>query len=116
MIKLMFYIDRRGASVLAEPERKKNIMNKLFSILLRVIISLIFSGLILAGALAAFQFFDPTFSLGMFDMLALRSLPAWLLLGLTTAIGYALLSRLPAQAGNGSGGGRKQEDDDQQSD
>ena len=79
-------------------------------------ISLIFSSLILAGALAAFQFFDPTFSLGMFDMLALRSLPAWLLLGLTTAIGYALLSRLPALAGNGSGGGHKQDSNNQQSD
>lgn len=60
-----------------------------------VIISLILSGSMLAGVVAIFRYLDPDFSIGFLDLLTQFSLVAWMVLLLTSAIVYAILTKLP---------------------
>lgn len=70
-------------------------MIKVFTVSVKIIISLMLSSSVLAGIIALVGFFDPSFSIGLFDMLRQGSFFTWLLLFLATAIIYAILSRLP---------------------
>jgi len=73
-------------------------MNKIISISVRVAISLILSGSALSGAVAIFRYADPGFSVSLLDLLLQYSVPAWLLLGLSTAVVFVILSKLPIVA------------------
>lgn len=66
-----------------------------FTVLIRVIASLILSGGILAGIFALAGLVDRSFSLGFFDLLAQGSGITWLLYALATGICYFVSSKIP---------------------
>ncbi len=70
-------------------------MVKIITIFVKIIVSLILSASILAGLIALIGYFDPSFSIGLFDLLKQGSFITWLLLALTTAVTFAVLARLP---------------------
>ncbi len=73
-------------------------MVKIITVLVKVIVSLILSGSILAGLIALIGYFDPSFSVGLFDLLGQGSFITWLLLALATAIVFSVLARLPVES------------------
>ncbi len=70
-------------------------MVKIITIFIKLIVSLILSVSIIAGLIALIGYFDPSFSIGLFDLLKQGSFITWLLLALTTAVTSAALARLP---------------------
>ncbi len=66
-----------------------------FTVLVRVIASLILAGGILAGIIALAGLLDRSFSIGFFDLLAQGSGITWLLYALATVICYFVLRRIP---------------------
>lgn len=70
-------------------------MVKIITIFIKIIVSLILSASIIAGIIALIGYFDPSFSIGLFDLLRQGSFITWLLLALTTAATFAALTRLP---------------------
>ncbi len=70
-------------------------MVKIITIFIKIIVSLILSVSILAGIIALIGYFDPAFSIGLFDLLNQGSFITWLLLALTTMVTFAALARLP---------------------
>ena len=62
---------------------------------IKLLISFIIAGSAIFAGTSLLRYFDPTFSIGLFDLLAQINLTAWLLLGLLAGIIYAALSRLP---------------------
>lgn len=70
-------------------------MVKIITIFIKIIVSLILSASIIAGIIALIGYFDPSFSIGLFDLLKQGSFITWLLLALTTAATFAALTRLP---------------------
>ncbi len=70
-------------------------MLNIITVFVKIIISLILSGSILAGIIALIGYFDPSFSVGLFDLLKQGSFITWLLLALTTVIVFVTLARLP---------------------
>ena len=69
-------------------------LGKTLGFCLRVGASLVIALVLMAGISSLFHWVDPGFSLGVFEMLALRSPSAWLLLVLATVIVFVVLSRL----------------------
>ncbi|MEE8445355.1 MAG: hypothetical protein V3S44_08385, partial [Alphaproteobacteria bacterium] len=74
---------------------RKGRMVTYFTVLIRVIASLILAGGILAGIIALAGLLDRSFSIGFFDLLAQGSAITWLLYALATVICYFVLRRIP---------------------
>lgn len=70
-------------------------MKKYINVTIRAVISFILSGSVLSGGVAIFSYADPGFSISLFSLLSQYSVPAWLLLCLSTAVVFVVLSRLP---------------------
>lgn len=70
-------------------------MVNIITVFVKIIVSLILSVSILSGLIALIGFFDPSFSIGLFDLLSQGSFITWLLLALATVITFAALARLP---------------------
>ncbi len=66
-----------------------------FTVLIRVIASLILAGGILAGIIALAGLADRSFSFGFFDLLAQGSGITWLLYALATGICYFVSRKIP---------------------
>lgn len=69
-------------------------MNKVLRLCLRAAVSLIIASLLMVLVSSLLHWISPEFSLGFFDMLALRSPSAWLLFALATVIVFVALARL----------------------
>lgn len=77
-------------------------MVKIITIFIKIIVSLILPASIIAGIIALIGYFDPSFSIGLFDLLRQGSFITWLLLALTTAVTFAALARLPVGRESGA--------------
>lgn len=73
-----------------------------FTILFRVIASLILAGGVLAGVIALAGLVDRSFSIGFFDLLAQGSGITWLLYALATVICYFGLRTIPLAKRSGA--------------
>jgi hypothetical protein len=73
-------------------------MKKYYYTAIKLLISLISSGSLIFAGTSLIRYFDPTFSVSLFDLLARVNLTAWLLLALLTGIIFAGLSMLPVFA------------------
>ena len=82
----------------------------------KLLISFIISGSMIFAGTSLLRYFDPTFSIGLFDLLAQTNLTAWLLLGLLAGIIFAALSVLPVFSPAGKSQDIKAGDDSQLSD
>lgn len=82
----------------------------------KLLISFIISGSLIFAGTSLVHYFDPTFSISMFDLLAQVNLTAWLLLGLMAGLIFAGLSMLPVFSPNGEPKDAKTDDTDQLSD
>jgi len=61
----------------------------------KLLISFILSGSILFAGTSLIRYFDPTFSISLFDLLSQVNYSAWLLLALLAGIIFGVLSLLP---------------------
>lgn len=62
---------------------------------IKLLISFIISGSLIFAGTSLLRYIDPTFSIGLFDLLAQVNLTAWLLLALMTGMIFGGLSLLP---------------------
>lgn len=70
-------------------------MKKHYYAAIKLLISFIISGSLIFAGISLLRYYDPTFSVGLFDLLAQVNLTAWLLLGLMAGIIFGGLSMLP---------------------
>lgn len=70
-------------------------MKKHYYAAIKLLISFIISGSLIFAGTSLLRYYDPTFSVGLFDLLAQVNLTAWLLLGLMAGIIFGGLSILP---------------------
>lgn len=63
---------------------------------IKLLISFIISWSLIFAGTSLLRYLDPTFSIGLLDLLAQVNLTAWLLLALLAGIVFAGLSTLPA--------------------
>ena len=70
-------------------------MKKFYYGAVTLLISFLISGSVIFTGTWLVQYFDPTFSISLFDLLAQVNLTAWLLLALLAGIIFGGLSMLP---------------------
>ena len=73
----------------------------------KLLISFIISGSILFAGTSVVRYFDPTFSISLFDLLSQTNFTAWLLVALLAGIIFGVLSMLPGFSSARSPGGEK---------
>jgi len=83
---------------------------------IKLLISFIVSGSLIFAGTSLIRYFDPTFSISLFDLLAQVNLTAWLLLGLLAGIIFAALSMLPVFSPAGARDEAKSDSDSKLSD
>lgn len=83
---------------------------------IKLLISFIISGSLIFAGTSLVRYFDPTFSISLFDLLAQINFAAWLLLALLAGIIFGVLSYLPAFATAKAAQGKKTKGEDQLSD
>lgn len=71
-------------------------MKKYTYFAIKLLISFIIAGSTIFAGTSLLRFMDPTFSVGLFDLLSQLNPTAWLLLGLLAGLIFAGLSKLPA--------------------
>ncbi len=82
-------------------------MKKYYYAAIKLLISFIISGSMIFAGTSLVHYFDPTFTISLFDLLAQVNLTAWLLLGLMAGIIFAGLSMLPVFSSPGRPKGTK---------
>jgi hypothetical protein len=82
-------------------------MKKYYYAAIKLLISFIISGSLIFAGTSLVRYFDPTFTISLFDLLAQVNLTAWLLLGLMAGIIFAGLSMLPVFSSPGRAKGTK---------
>jgi len=98
----------RGATTLASGI--KHMKDTQFS-LVKLVISFIISGSIIFAGTSLIRYLDPTFSVGLFDLLRQPYPTAWLLLAVLAGMIYAALSFLPVFSSVAKNGRRKKGDE-----
>lgn len=91
-------------------------MKRYFYATIKLLISFIVSGSLIFAGTSLIRYFDPTFSIGLFDLLAQMNPTAWLLLGLLTGMIFVGLSMLQAYSSSGKPKDAKSREDSQLSD
>lgn len=79
----------------------KDKMKKYYYAAIKLLVSLIISGSSIFAGTSLIRYFDPTFSISLFDLLAQANLTAWLLLWLLAGMIFACLSILPVFSSSG---------------
>jgi hypothetical protein len=91
-------------------------MKSKFYVAIKLLISFIISGSILFAGTSVIRYLDPTFSVGLFDLLSQTNFTAWLLLALLAGIIFGVLSLLPVFATAKAPGNKKTNGSNKQSD
>lgn len=91
-------------------------MKNYYYAVIKLLISFIISGSLIFAGTSLVRYFDPTFSISLFDLLAQVNLTAWLLLALLAGIIFAGLSILPVFSPAGKRKDTKSSNASQQSD
>jgi hypothetical protein len=91
-------------------------MKNKFYTAIKLVISFIISGSVLFAGTSVIRYFDPTFSISLFDLLSQTNFTAWLLLALLAGIIFGVLSLLPVFTTAKPSGNKKTNGKHQQSD